>query len=60
LLVAGFCFVILACFAFDNMGEAADVGAGLVEGPQRQGIHPSLERGYPNLFATEDPSPTAR
>ena len=41
----------IACFTFDNMGEAADVGAGLVEGVQREGTHPSLARGYPNLFA---------
>jgi len=41
----------IACFTFDNMGEAADVGAGLVAGVQHQAIHPSLERGFPNLFA---------
>lgn len=41
----------VACFTFDNMGEAADVGAGLVEGVQPDGLHASLERGYPNLYA---------
>lgn len=41
----------LACFTFDNMGEAADIGAGLIDGVQRDGVHASLERGYPNLFA---------
>lgn len=40
----------IACFTFDNMGEAADVGAGAVSGPA-QVLHPSLARGYPNLFA---------
>ena len=36
------------------MGEAADVGAGLVEGVQRDGLHASLARGYPNLYALLD------
>src|SRR5579862_3907469 len=39
----------LACFTFDNMGEAADVGAGLVTAPQS--AHPSLATGFPNIFA---------
>jgi peptidoglycan-N-acetylglucosamine deacetylase len=41
----------VACFTFDNMAEAADVGAGLTDGPRRDVLHPSLERGYPSLFA---------
>jgi len=39
-----------ACFTFDNMAEAADVGAGVLAGPQ-SGAHPSLAWGYPNLYA---------
>jgi peptidoglycan/xylan/chitin deacetylase (PgdA/CDA1 family) len=41
----------IACFTFDNMGEAADVGAGVLSGPRRDGDDPSLAIGYPNLFA---------
>lgn len=41
----------LACFTFDNMGEAADVGAGLRAGPRRDGLDPSLAEGYPRLYA---------
>src|SRR5690606_14692850 len=40
-----------ACFTFDNMGEAADVGAGRLEGPGPAGSDPSLAIGYPALFA---------
>jgi peptidoglycan/xylan/chitin deacetylase (PgdA/CDA1 family) len=40
----------LACFTFDNMGEAADVGAGLCHGPRRAGGDPSLTLGYPCLY----------
>jgi peptidoglycan/xylan/chitin deacetylase (PgdA/CDA1 family) len=40
----------LACFTFDNMGEAADVGAGLREGPRPDGADPSLAHGYPRLY----------
>ena len=40
----------LACFTFDNMGEAADVGAGLRTGPRDDGADPSLALGYPRLF----------
>jgi peptidoglycan/xylan/chitin deacetylase (PgdA/CDA1 family) len=40
----------IACFTFDNMGEAADVGAGRLSGPRPPGTDPSLARGYPNLF----------
>jgi peptidoglycan/xylan/chitin deacetylase (PgdA/CDA1 family) len=40
----------LACFTFDNMGEAADVGAGLRAGPREDGDDPSLVRGYPRLY----------
>jgi peptidoglycan/xylan/chitin deacetylase (PgdA/CDA1 family) len=41
----------IACFTFDNMGEAADIGAGQAKGVQRGGLHPSIARGYPNLYA---------
>ena len=40
----------LACFTFDNMGEAADVGAGLRDGPRADGADPSLTIGYPRLY----------
>ncbi len=39
-----------ACFTFDNMAEAADVGAGR-EAPMRAaGADPSLTIGYPRLY----------
>jgi peptidoglycan-N-acetylglucosamine deacetylase len=41
----------IACFTFDNMAEAADVGAGHADGPRPAGADPSLAVGYPNLFA---------
>jgi peptidoglycan/xylan/chitin deacetylase (PgdA/CDA1 family) len=40
----------LACFTFDNMGEAADVGAGLCDGPRADSTDPSLAYGYPRLY----------
>jgi peptidoglycan/xylan/chitin deacetylase (PgdA/CDA1 family) len=39
-----------ACFTFDNMAEAADVGAGVLSGPLQSERHPSLSHGYPNLY----------
>ncbi len=39
-----------ACFTFDNMGEAADVGAGRRDGPRTAGADPSLAVGYPAIF----------
>jgi peptidoglycan-N-acetylglucosamine deacetylase len=44
----------IACFTFDNMGEAADIGAGRLDGVQRDRLHPSLAHGYPNLYALLD------
>jgi peptidoglycan-N-acetylglucosamine deacetylase len=41
----------IACFTFDNMGEAADVGTGTLSGPLADGADPSLAVGYPALFA---------
>jgi len=39
----------IACFTFDNMAEAADVGAGVLAGARHD--DPSLIVGFPNLFA---------
>jgi peptidoglycan/xylan/chitin deacetylase (PgdA/CDA1 family) len=39
----------IACFTFDNMGEAAELGAGVLTSP-RQAPHPSLSHGYPRIF----------
>lgn len=41
----------IACFTFDNMAEAADVGAGLADRPRGEGAEPSLSVGFPKLFA---------
>ncbi|MBX3026096.1 polysaccharide deacetylase family protein [bacterium] len=41
----------IACFTFDNMGEAAEVGAGRRAGPMPDGEEPSLAVGYPALLA---------
>lgn len=41
----------LACFSFDNMGEAAEIGTGTLDGRLEEGLHPSLSEGYPRLFA---------
>ncbi len=40
----------VACFTFDNMGEASDVGSGRLSGPLPEGEDPSLAIGYPALF----------
>jgi peptidoglycan/xylan/chitin deacetylase (PgdA/CDA1 family) len=40
----------IACFSFDNMGEAAEVGAGALAGPRPPGADPSLVRGYPAVL----------
>jgi len=40
-----------ACFTFDNMGEAADIGAGRLDGPLPSGTDLSLAVGYPAIFA---------
>ncbi|HTF36449.1 MAG TPA: polysaccharide deacetylase family protein [Myxococcota bacterium] len=40
----------IACFTFDNMGEAAELGAGALPVPQPRALHPSLSRGYPRIF----------
>ena len=41
----------VACFTFDNMGEAADIGAGKLAGPLAAGADASLILGYPAIFA---------
>jgi peptidoglycan/xylan/chitin deacetylase (PgdA/CDA1 family) len=41
----------IACFTFDNMGEAADIGAGRLAGPLPPGEERSLAIGYPRLVA---------
>lgn len=40
----------LACFTFDNMGEAADVGAGRRPDVAPSGDDPSIVQGYPHLY----------
>jgi len=40
----------VACFTFDNMAEAAEVGAGTRSGPRTDVADPSLSRGYPSLY----------
>jgi peptidoglycan/xylan/chitin deacetylase (PgdA/CDA1 family) len=40
-----------ACFTFDNMAEAAEVGAGRLDGPVPAGSEPSLASGFPRLYA---------
>jgi peptidoglycan/xylan/chitin deacetylase (PgdA/CDA1 family) len=39
----------IACFTFDNMGEAAELGAGGLPAATRV-PHPSLAQGYPQIF----------
>ena len=40
----------LACFTFDNMAEAADVGAGKLRDPLDGPLHASLEVGFPRIY----------
>ena len=42
---------MIACFTFDNMGEAAEVGAGRLAGQLPPGADASLAVGYPAIFA---------
>src|SRR6185436_18035420 len=41
----------VACFTFDNMAEAADVGAGTRTEPEKIGADPSLTVGFPKVYA---------
>ena len=40
----------VACFTFDNMAEAADVGAGVRTSPLPAGADPSLAVGFPRIL----------
>ena len=40
----------VACFTFDNLGEAAEIGSGELSGPRPPGADPSLAIGYPRVF----------
>jgi peptidoglycan-N-acetylglucosamine deacetylase len=40
----------IACFTFDNMGEAAELGPGGLSFARPHEPHPSLSRGYPRIF----------
>jgi peptidoglycan/xylan/chitin deacetylase (PgdA/CDA1 family) len=40
----------IACFTFDNMAEAADVGSGRLTEPLAAGSDPSLVMGFPRVF----------
>jgi peptidoglycan-N-acetylglucosamine deacetylase len=42
---------VTACFTFDNMAEAAEVGTGRLAGPVSDGADPSLATGFPRLYA---------
>jgi peptidoglycan-N-acetylglucosamine deacetylase len=44
----------IACFSFDNLGEAADIGAGRLAGPLPPGDEPSIAVGLPKLLAMLD------
>jgi peptidoglycan/xylan/chitin deacetylase (PgdA/CDA1 family) len=39
-----------ACFSFDNMGEAAEIGAGTLAGPRAPGADRALAEGQPRLL----------
>jgi len=41
----------IACFTFDNLGEAAEIGAGRLAGPLAPGADASLALGHPRLLA---------
>jgi peptidoglycan/xylan/chitin deacetylase (PgdA/CDA1 family) len=41
---------VSACFTFDNMAEAADVGSGVRSGPLPAGVDPSLAIGFPRIY----------
>ncbi len=44
----------VACFSFDNLGEAAEIGAGRLAGPLPAGEDPSLAVGLPKLLSLLD------
>lgn len=40
----------VACFTFDNMGEAAEIGAGTLPGPRAPGTDRALAEGHPRIL----------
>ncbi|MFN8601617.1 MAG: polysaccharide deacetylase family protein [Candidatus Binatia bacterium] len=40
----------VACFTFDNIGEASEIGAGTLDGPRAPGTDRSLVEGQPRLL----------
>lgn len=40
----------VACFTFDNMGEASEIGAGTLDGPRAPGADRALVDGQPRLL----------
>ena len=44
----------VACFSFDNLGEAADIGAGRLAGPLPPGDDASIAVGLPKLLSLLD------
>jgi len=38
------------CFTMDNLGDAADLGRGVISEPRNPGERPALEQGYPALL----------
>ena len=44
----------VACFSFDNLGEAADIGAGRLAGPLPPGADASIAVGLPKLLSLLD------
>lgn len=40
----------LVCFTMDNLGDAADLGRGVINAPRQPGQRPALEQGFPALL----------
>jgi peptidoglycan/xylan/chitin deacetylase (PgdA/CDA1 family) len=40
----------LVCFTMDNLGDAADLGRGVISTPRSPGERPALEQGFPALL----------
>lgn len=38
------------CFTMDNLGDAADLGRGVISEPRKPGERPALEQGFPALL----------
>src|SRR5687768_16697332 len=41
---------VLVCFTMDNLGDAADLGRGVIQQPRKPGERPALERGFPAML----------